>query len=102
MRFCSVGLKTMPSTNPPASMRTFLQEYGTDGAAPALGAFIVTRATAIAPTASAADSAPASFLRMCGVLPWGERVAGSPVSSSRAEYVTADCPGHLPWEATAE
>jgi hypothetical protein len=64
MRFCSVGLKTMPGTNPPASMRTLRQEYATVGAARALGTFIVTRATADAPAANAAASTPAIFLRM--------------------------------------
>src|SRR5687767_12815766 len=82
MRFRSDGLKTMPETNPPASRRTFFQEYGTDGAALALGTFIVTRATAVAPAASATDSAPASFSRMCEVLSLGR---AEPVPTERPE-----------------
>src|SRR5262245_29044856 len=64
MRFCSVGLKTMPGTKPPPSIRTFLKVYGSDVAAAASGAAEMTRATTAALTLSAVASAAASCLRM--------------------------------------
>src|SRR5688500_6525776 len=80
MRLRSVGLKTMPGTYPPPSIRTFFQLYGSEAAADAgvevLTATCVTTATA--PAARTEARAPAMLLRMCApkrnqASAWGKR-----------------------------
>src|SRR5688500_9765069 len=73
MRLRSVGLKMMPGTNPPPSIRTFFQLYGSEAAADAgvevLTATCVTTATR--PAARTEARAPAMLLRI-----WAPREAG--------------------------
>src|SRR5574342_508196 len=77
MRFCSVGLKMIPSTNPPPSMRTFLQVYGSEAAASAGDLLVATCATTTsAPATTVAAITPARLLRrMYGFLSGQARFA---------------------------